>query len=227
MLMRRSFAPTQRDTDSAVSAVLLPLSLAEQIAQLQKQVSPSQGGSPVQLKQQPLSVAEQISLLQRQLGVRTAAPNGAGPGLPFAAVPQAPSFGAGGAPACALPMQPFDQGAAPPAQLLAPQFMTPVKDTEGVQKLALPLQPQQQQQFDMRSTLPIPSPSLGGSDVISALQQQLELQQQLFRVRFSAYELLVSPLIFCISNSSSSCSSSSCSSSSSVSRSPAWRPPTP
>jgi hypothetical protein len=168
-----------------------PLSLAEQIAQLQKQVPPSQGGSPVQMKQQPLSVAEQISLLQKQLGVGTAAPNSAGPGLglPLAALPQAPSFGAGGPPAYALPMQPFDQAAAPPAQLFAPQFMTPVKDTAGVQKMALPLQPQQQQQqqqFDMRSTLPIPSPSVGGSEVMNALQQQLELQQQLFRVRFSA-----------------------------------------
>ncbi len=38
MLMRQCFAPTQRDSDPAVSAVLLPLSLAEQIAQLQKQV---------------------------------------------------------------------------------------------------------------------------------------------------------------------------------------------
>ena len=193
MLMRKCFAPSQGE--SAVSAVLLPLSLAEKIAQLQKQVSPSQGGSPPQLKQQqqPLSLAEQIAQLQMQLGVGTAAPNGAGPGLAFGGLPRVPSFGAGGersvTPARVLPMQLFDQGAPTPAHVLAPQFTTPVKEIGGVQKLALPPQPLQQQQFDMRNTLPIPSPSLGGSEVLSALQQQLDLQQQLFRVCFSVCQL--------------------------------------
>ncbi len=104
-----------------------------------------------------------------------------------------PSFGAGGehydTPARVLPMQPFNQGAPTPAHVLAPQFMTPVKEIGGVQKLALLSQPLQQQQLDMRNTLPIPSPSLGGSEVLSALQQQLDLQQQLFRVCFSVCQL--------------------------------------
>jgi hypothetical protein len=182
-------------------------SLAEQIAILQKQVAPSPGGSPShhqqqlqmmqqqpqqQQQQQQSNLAEQIALLQKQLGL-DAATGGravAGGGLATS------SSGAGGVGSAALqlpslplpsparvvpPIQAVNFAPLLPMQVIAPPFLTPVKGMAGSDSSALPQQP-----VDLRSTLPMASPSLGGSEVLSALQQQLQLQQQLFHVRSPA-----------------------------------------
>jgi len=212
MLMRRSFAPTQRDSDSAVSAVLLPLSLAEQIAQLQKAGFPqsrrfacdSSSNSHSTLLSKSLSCRSRFPPVKE---VRLCSSSNSHSALlskflcykgsSASELPRSMEQGQACPSQPSLRRHPSELGARLlvhcrcsrstkerrlPAQLLATQFMTPVKDTQGVHKPALPLQPQQLQ-FDMRSTLPIPSPS-GGSEVISALQQQLELQQQLFPCTF-------------------------------------------
>jgi hypothetical protein len=80
-----------------------------------------------------------------------------------------------------------------PVQVIAPPFLTPVKGMGVAQPAALPIG-LPQLQADLRSTLPMASPSLGGSEVLNALQQQLQLQQQLFQVRVPFPAFGTSPL---------------------------------